>query len=165
METYDLTTILGVAAATTATVQIAKNALGLTGHWVLLLVVIASALWTYLATAVFGTLSGGYLYLSLSVLVSALGATANYDAVLPLLVTIAKSIGRTSIILLVVTIATGFAVGCAAVNPDRERYVTVKPVVEEYILNHPDQTQTWTNWLRSWEISIDEREKALEGKK
>lgn len=157
MDIYDLTTMAGVAGAATATTELVKRALSLTGHWVLLVVVLASAGWTYAAIQLFGTLSGEPLPLGLSVLIASLGAIGNYEAIVPLMATIGKAISRAAPVLLIGSmVALG---GCSAAGPDRARFDAMAAPVAEYQANHPAQAQSYADLMTAWEQSIIAREK------
>jgi hypothetical protein len=74
------------------------------------------------------------------------------------LATIRKSIG---LILLLPLLCVSIG-GCVAVDPisvqaDEQREHALQPVVAEFQVNHPEQAQTWADFMRAWERSIEAR--------
>jgi hypothetical protein len=98
MDSYDLSTVIGCAGATYATVAGIKQLLSGTrfgsGHWVLAMVALVSSAWTYLASQVFGTLAGDFSVLLLSVFASSLAAVGTHEGLIPLLVTVANAMNK-----------------------------------------------------------------------
>ena len=60
-----------------------------------------------------------------------------------------------------------FAPGCqsidrVSVEADRARFEAIELLVIEHVDRHPDQAQTWTNFLTTWRNSIESRSKIAE---
>ena len=48
--------------------------------------------------------------------------------------------------------------GCNAnVIADQDRLTAVEPVIGEHVERHPEQAQTWADFLQSWRESIEAR--------
>jgi hypothetical protein len=65
--------------------------------------------------------------------------------------------GLNSIAWIFVSAGLIWAVGCASVDADSARLEAVKPLIAEHVVLYPEQEQTWSDFVRSWERSIDAR--------
>ncbi len=56
---------------------------------------------------------------------------------------------------------TGCNVNSATVNADVARLEAVEPIIAEHVQRHPEQAQTWRDFVAAWRASIESRKSLL----
>lgn len=172
LDMIQLTSATGVMLATTFIVGLIKRLVGDKPFFkdvpIFIYVTLVAMLVTVFANKVLGTLTGSLGYLLWESVKLALASSGFYvwlvrgQAITPTGET--QGAGVFSMLFLTSALSL-FAVGaggCASldelsVKADESRYAAVQGVILEHSDRHPDQAQTWADFLRTWERSIAAR--------